>query len=144
MKKSHQVVVICENCGDKVTRYRSQANHGRKHHFCNRECHHEYQRNTKEPWTDKTGYRRFTRSGHPTAGSKGYILEHWFVMYKENPSLALYAKENRWTIHHRNGIRNDNQIENLEWRLPGRHPQGWTIAAMIETIKMIGYNVEPA
>lgn len=77
------------------------------------------------------------------AGSKGYILEHWFVMYTKNPALALYAKENEWTIHHRNGIRGDNRLENLEWRLPGRHPQGWTIDAMVETVRRAGYNVEP-
>lgn len=60
------------------------------------------------------GYRMITRD-HPNAKSrskngKGQILEHIFVMsnYLGRP---LFDKE---TVHHKNGIRDDNRIENLE------------------------------
>ena len=82
-----------------------------------------------------------TRTGHPLAGTKGYILQHWFVLYNTNPEFALWAKENKWTIHHKNAIKNDNNLENLEWRAPGQHPQGWKVETMIEALEKMGYEI---
>jgi len=75
--------------------------------------------------------------GHPLA-KRNQIREHWLVMYEQHPmgpESVLWFWNNRFTIHHKNGIRDDNRLENLELRARGQHPNGWTIEEMEEVIK---------
>lgn len=58
----------------------------------------------------RTGYRAFTKKGHPNSSKKGVIFEHVYVM-SEYLGRPLLKGE---TVHHKNGIRDDNRIENLE------------------------------
>ena len=56
------------------------------------------------------GYRLISVRNHPNNMKNGRIFEHVFVM-SEFLKRPLYNHEN---IHHKNGIRDDNRIENLE------------------------------
>jgi hypothetical protein len=52
---------------------------------------------------NRDGYRRFYRDGVP-------VFEHRIVM-EQHLGRSLFSFEN---VHHKNGVRHDNRIENLE------------------------------
>ena len=53
--------------------------------------------------------------GHPRTRSRDYVFEHILVM-EANLGRYLLPGEN---VHHRNGVRDDNRLENLElWTRP--------------------------
>lgn len=56
------------------------------------------------------GYVYILKKDHPFSDRDGYILEHRFVMEQ---SIRRYLNRSE-VIHHRNKIKNDNRIENLE------------------------------
>lgn len=58
----------------------------------------------------KHGYRQITKHNHPNCNRRGTMFEHVFIM-AEYLGRPLVKGEN---IHHKNGIRYDNRIENLE------------------------------
>lgn len=73
------------------------------------------------------GYRMLWMPGHPMANSAGQVAEHRFVM-SEHLGRPLLPHEN---VHHINGVRDDNRIENLElWTRS--QPSGQRVADKIE------------
>lgn len=88
------------------------------------------------------GYKSIVCHGHPNAsGKKGRILEHIMIM-SNHLGRPLRKGE---TVHHLNGIRNDNRIENLElW--DSSHPPGQRVSDKInfyrEFLEFHGYTVK--
>lgn len=82
--------------------------------------------------TNVHGYRVIYKPDHPNANKHGYMREHTFVM-SEHLGRPLRDHEN---VHHKNGIKDDNRIENLE--LWTRHqPCGKRVEDLIEWAKWI-------
>lgn len=62
------------------------------------------------PYINADGYRILYRPGHVQADKRGYVAEHRAVM-AEHLGRRLRPDE---TVHHRNGVRLDNRLANLE------------------------------
>lgn len=78
------------------------------------------------------GYVNLYWPEHPNARPDGKVLEHTVIM-SESISRPLLADEN---VHHKNGIRDDNRIENLElWTKC--QPAGKRVVDLIEYAKQI-------
>lgn len=96
--------------------------------------------NKGERHIDRLGYVQIWKPDHPNCKSAGYIHEHRYLM-SEHLGRPLYKHEN---VHHINGFRADNRIENLElWTTT--QPSGQRVEDKItwakEFLKMYGYDV---
>lgn len=73
------------------------------------------------------GYVRIFLPNHPDSTRSGHILEHRLVM-EEVLGRPLLKCE---TVHHKNGQRDDNRLENLElWVKP--QPTGQRVSDLVE------------
>jgi hypothetical protein len=66
---------------------------------------------------NKAGYIMVWMPNHPGSNSAGYIFEHRLVMEQSLGRLLLSTE----FVHHKNGIKDDNRIENLELTTNGAH-----------------------
>jgi hypothetical protein len=81
-------------------------------------------------WKMKEGYKQLLLKNHPNSSKSGYVMEH-IVIISKHIGRPLRKGE---TVHHKNGIRDDNRIENLElWSKS--HPYGQRVIDKIKWCK---------
>jgi len=133
-------LVLCTTCNRKK-REEEIPGYREKRILYNRQSHRKYR--GKEPYgplqrkpageghVTKQGYKIISKVGHPNANSdKGAIPEHIFIM---SEYLGRPLKKGE-TVHHKNGVRHDNRIENLElWNKS--HPPGQRVDDKIRHYK---------
>lgn len=87
-------------------------------------------RRSKGWWKTPQGYILIYKNGHGNAKATGCVLQHVFIM-SEHLGRPLKKEEN---VHHKNGIRDDNRLENLELWHKGQ-PAGQRLHEKIEWAK---------
>lgn len=99
----------CLHCGQAVDRPRSQF--GGTQTYCSIACRRAYALKRATRQVNSHGYVKvFVGKDYPGAGRHGHVLEHRKVM-EDHLGRPLTSDEN---VHHRNGDRADNRLENLE------------------------------
>ena len=63
------------------------------------------------------GYVMVRKPGHPRADSKGYVMEHILTWETETGTIVPRG----YCVHHINGNKSDNRIENLRMMKCGEH-----------------------
>jgi len=114
----------CRNCGNQI-----KSKIARK--FCDRDCFYEYQTENAQGSVNEDGYVIISVDG---------LLkkQHRHVM-EQHLGRALIRSE---TVHHKNGIRDDNRIENLElWS--SCHPSGQRVQDLLAFARKIIETYEP-
>lgn len=87
---------------------------------------------------DENGYVRLTNVSYPGCEKRNRAYEHHVVMAHHLGRPLLKAE----TVHHKNGVRDDNRIENLElWTTS--HPYGQRVVDKVEWAKQILLRYEP-
>jgi len=122
---SAKITCICTNCGVSFDRFRSFIRPGQRT-FCSLTCRNSGY--NLGGHIDKGGYRIVSINGVATR-------EHRFIM-EQSIGRKLHANED---VHHVNGDRLDNRIENLTIleRAPHRmehHPLTWSIEAAVSML----------
>lgn len=92
--------------------------------YCSRTCKGAAMRGVK--WGKRTPGQRYQRADgyiavyapdHPKASISGSVMEHRLIMER----VLGRVLERDEHVHHRNGVRNDNRVENLEVIAAGAH-----------------------
>ena len=117
--RSPTIDIVCQTCKNKFTILVSQLKH-RSYKHCSKLC---YKRTGKlnPRWKGgkvKTGgYIYIYNPKHPNSTNNGYICEHRLIMEKH---IGRFLTKEE-VVHHINGIKDDNRIENLIVTTTSKH-----------------------
>ena len=116
--------LTCDNCGKTYKVYPSVVKwnklRGRKNNFCSRKCQSEFRagKPTGEGrYVNERGYVLVLDPGHPRPVAGHYIYEHRAVMEKHSGRILREDEH----IHHIDGDRQNNSVENLRIISPSEH-----------------------
>lgn len=109
----------CLDCGNTISRKAKRCSGCRQRG----KLHSKWKNGIKKA----CGYNLIMKKNHPNAHADGRIAEHIYVMTKMVGRPLIKGE----TVHHKNGIRNDNRPENLElWA--SNHPPGQRIEDLVK------------
>lgn len=94
----------CSTCG---RAFKRRFRNDRESLFCSSAC---WGMSIRKPTVEKNGYALVLTPNHPRADAYGYVRQHRLVM-EASIGRLLTSRE---VVHHRNGIKTDNRLENLE------------------------------
>lgn len=135
-KKQNNKYIICKcDCGNEREFRLCNVISGRTKSCgcaCYKKDENGHSLTRKRKTKHSNGYIRVYYPTHPDANKRGHIAEHRLVM-EQHLGRRLTKTE---TIHHINGKRDDNRLENLELWASG-HPRGQRIEDLITYAKEI-------
>ncbi len=79
------------------------------------------------------GYNAVLKPEHPRAGKDRYVQEH-IVVWEEAHKRFL---PDDWVIHHKNGIKNDNRLQNLLGIPKNKHHSALVMQGLQERIRQL-------
>lgn len=109
-KKEKQLKYICSICSKEYLSYE-----GRNIKYCSREC---WKKSPKSNGVKNPKFSYKNKAGYIVLFHKGKIIKEHRLIMENHLGRTLTNKE---LVHHRNGIKDDNRIENLELTTFAKH-----------------------
>lgn len=100
----------CRTCQTNfIPKVRTRPNN--PNYYCSKQCYHRYRkgRKRKEGYRHSWGYKYIFKIDHPYANDGKYVAEHRLIMEEK---MGRYLEPNE-IVHHINGNKSDNRVENL-------------------------------